>query len=359
MTDTSIEIIDLGKNPEQIPDPPNFVRKPSESGSVRSTNDPRDFRPAIRENGEGKLNARGDVRGELGSPRRRAFEALKQSMRERAERDEKAGNSQPIGVKVVNTFARQRDKTLPRGWVVFGERRWAAACDLFAEGIEVELKYIVVPEDANAVTEMALENLCRDDLTQIEKSAFVKRLREEGKSTEEICKICGRSSAWVEQMELLSSDRVSSELHEAAASGEVATDLALDMARSVEPSQQGAALRHILNNTPHKADRKAALRELTGRGGRPGKKQVRELMTRIAAAEIPARAKVELSELPLLLAALLDWTTGKRSNKLFKSNLTEVFGDTVDLEGVFAAPSSFNKREQKRNGKGKKHSKTN
>lgn len=336
---------------KQVQEPADFVRQVEEVGAVRVTNDPRDFLPRLKADGT-KLNAREDPRGQPGSETRRAFEALKQSMKEQGE------NGQPIGVEVVNSFARQRDKTLPRGWVEFGERRWAAAMDLFEEGCPIKLKYITVPAGADHVTLMALENICRYDLTQVEKAKFVKSLRAEGKSTVEICRTCGRSRAWVDQMDLLSSDRVSQELHEAAATGEVSTDLALDMARNVEPSQQGAALRQIVNGAVNKHDRKAALKEITGKGGRPGKKQVLTLMTRIAKAKIPARAKMDLGDLPLLLAALLDWTQGKRSNKVFRANLVDVFGDCVDLDGVFAAPSSFNKRLQKKNGKGKKSTKS-
>jgi ParB-like chromosome segregation protein Spo0J len=323
--------------------PTGFVRKQGEAGSVRETNDPRDFMPALRADGT-KLNARGDVRGEPESEKRRAFEALKQSMKEQM------GNIQPIGITVVPTFQRLRDKTLPRGYVVWGERRWAAAMDLFNEGVTVSLKYITVAEGTDATTAMALENLARLDLTQIEKSAFVRRLVNEGKTDAEIAKICGRSGPWVEQMKLLSGDRVSPELYEATKEGKIPTMVTLEMAREVEPGQQASALREMMEITNgNKTDARRAIADITGKSTvRPGKKQVECLSDLIAAAvKEGISGQVEASDLLNTMKMLLDWTQGKKSDKVFRRHLKEVFGELVDFGPAFGLTSAFNKRAQK------------
>lgn len=333
---------------------PDFVRRQGEAGRLLETNDPRDFVPALRADGS-RLNARHDPRGTEGSEDRRAFEALKTSMREQAQ----PGNIQPIGITPVPTFQRLRDKTLPRGYVVWGERRWAAAMDLFAEGCPVILKYIVVPEGVDQVTAMALENLARKDLSQIEKAEFVKRLRSDGKSTAEICKICGRSPAWVEQMELLASDRVAPETREATKMGRIPTTVALDMARNIEPSQQGAALREALGvGNSSAADVKAGVANVIGHGSsRPGKKQVGALTTLITAAvDKGIKGRVEVVDMLNTMQHLLEWTQGKRSNKTFQRDLADTFGDLVDFSPVFAAPSKFNKKAQRAAAKAEKRS---
>lgn len=325
-------------NPTEISTPTDFVRKQGEAGSVLKTNDPRDFAPKVREDGT-KLNARQDPRGEDGSEKRRAFEQLKESIRA------EGGNLQPIGVEVVNSLARGRDPNLPRGWVIWGERRWAACCDLFAEGVPVQIKYITVSKDVDQTVAMALENLARYDLSQVEKSDFVKKLLAEGKTKEEVCRICGRSIGWVEAMILLSSDKVAPETREAAKNGDIPTDVALELARNVEPSQQGSAIKEIMAMGKTKADAKRAVGEITGKATtRPGKKQIDVLMERIEAADIPTKTKIDLVDVPTLLIAVLDWSTGRMNDKTFKTALQNVFGDAIDLKGVFGASSQFNKK---------------
>lgn len=212
--------------------------------------------------------------------------------------------------------------------LIDGERRLTALRQLYAECLErgekweVRIPLQIFNVDADGAEDlMAMALLEREQISVVDEARLVARWLDRGFSISEIAAKLNMSPPWVEQRKLFAT--VDPQVKVAVATGKLALDAALDLARKVQSTEQGDVLTEVLKEA--KGKRGAARRAVAAKTGtalRPGKKDVKSVVQYLTEQDAPTAripAKVALQ----LVVDALKYGTGQISKEAFLQLCTD------------------------------------
>ena len=235
--------------------------------------------------------------------------------------------------------------------ILFGERRWRAASELTAEGSPVRVPYVLdMPAKDASETEtklrqfkiMALENVQRKDLTDLEKARLVETLEDTGMSVKEISAMLHKSLPWVYNYRTIARDAVY-EVKQKLAEGRITPQCAIDLARNHDRENQAAALKTVLSQAKTKAATTRAAQGVSGKKPSmvPPKKYVQAVIDTLRETE-DLEGVMNMDDVQILLVTVLQWVQGKKADVTLKKQLNAAF------DGQLATRDMFDNRPRKK-----------
>ena len=247
--------------------------------------------------------------------------------------------------------------------ILFGERRWRAASELTAEGHPVRVPYVIdIPEKGADDDEtrlrqfkiMALENIQRKDLTDMEKARLVTTLEDNGMKVKEIATMLNKSQVWVYNFRTIARD-ATEEVQNELVKGNLTPQAAIDIARNHSKEEQAAALKTVLSQAPNKAATTRAARGVSGKKPNmaPPKKYVQSVVDTLREAD-ELEGVMSMDDVQILMVTVLQWVLGKKADVTLKKQLNAAFDGQLATRDMFdnrprekkSAPSKLENTEE-------------